>query len=49
MAVVIGWLAILAGGLVITLELTLLAAVFTIAWSILLAIGNISPAPSAGA
>jgi His/Glu/Gln/Arg/opine family amino acid ABC transporter permease subunit len=39
----IGWLAVLAGGLVVTLELTLLAAVSTIAWSTLLAIGNISP------
>jgi His/Glu/Gln/Arg/opine family amino acid ABC transporter permease subunit len=43
MGVVIGWLAILAGGLVVTLKLTLLAAVFTIVWSTLLAIGNISP------
>ena len=43
MGVVIGWLAILAGGLVVTLQLTLFAAVFTIAWSTLLAIGNISP------
>jgi His/Glu/Gln/Arg/opine family amino acid ABC transporter permease subunit len=43
MHVVIGWVAILAGGLVVTLELTLFAVVFTIAWSTLLAVGNISP------
>ena len=43
MGVVIGWLAILAGGLVVTLTLTFFAAIFTIVWSTLLAIGNISP------
>jgi His/Glu/Gln/Arg/opine family amino acid ABC transporter permease subunit len=43
MGVVIAWLAILAGGLVVTVELTFFAAIFTIAWSMLLAIGNISP------
>jgi His/Glu/Gln/Arg/opine family amino acid ABC transporter permease subunit len=43
MGVVLGWLAILAGGLVVTLELTFFAAIFTVVWSTLLAIGNISP------
>jgi His/Glu/Gln/Arg/opine family amino acid ABC transporter permease subunit len=43
MHVVLGWLAILAGGLVVTLELTLFTAILTIGWSTLLAIGNISP------
>ena len=43
MGVVIGWLAILTGGLVVTLKLTFFAAIFTIVWSTLLAIGNISP------
>jgi His/Glu/Gln/Arg/opine family amino acid ABC transporter permease subunit len=43
MGAVVGWLAILAGGLVVTLKLTFFAAVFTVVWSTLLAIGNISP------
>jgi His/Glu/Gln/Arg/opine family amino acid ABC transporter permease subunit len=39
----ISWLALLAGGLVVTLELTLVAGLLTIALSALLAIASISP------
>jgi His/Glu/Gln/Arg/opine family amino acid ABC transporter permease subunit len=40
---VISWLAILAGGLVVTAELTVASAVLTIVFSMLLAVANISP------
>jgi His/Glu/Gln/Arg/opine family amino acid ABC transporter permease subunit len=43
MGELVSWLAILVGGLIVTAKLTLFATSFTIAFSVLLAVCNISP------
>jgi polar amino acid transport system permease protein len=43
MSELISWLAILAGGLIVTVKLSAFTTVFTIAWSALLAVSAISP------
>jgi His/Glu/Gln/Arg/opine family amino acid ABC transporter permease subunit len=43
MSEIISWLAILSGGLVVTLELSAVTALFTVAFSALLAVCRVSP------